>query len=65
MRLFIIREIRVIRCLETSSVTFNGEVNDVTVSEFVITNGKRFSGTVLYDGTSIPVKASPFGFPKS
>ena len=42
------------------SVTFNGEVNDVTVSEFVITNGKRFSGTVLYDGTSIPVKGVKF-----
>ena len=42
------------------SVTFNGEVNDVTVREFVITNGKRFSGTVLYDGTSIPVKGVKF-----
>ncbi len=42
------------------SVTFNGEVNDVTVSEFVVTNGKRFSGTVLYDGTSIPVKGVNF-----
>ncbi len=42
------------------SVTFNGEVNDVTVSEFVITNGKRFSGIVLYDGTSIPVKGVKF-----
>ncbi|MBR6140962.1 MAG: hypothetical protein IKQ37_04265 [Bacteroidaceae bacterium] len=42
------------------SVTFNGEVNDVTVSEFVVTNGKRFSGTVLYDGTSIPVKGVKF-----
>ena len=46
--------------MSSYSVTFNGEVNDVTVSEFVITNGKRFSGYVYYEGTNIPVKGVNF-----
>ena len=41
-------------------VTFNATSNDATVHEFTITNGRRFSGYVMYDGTSIPVKGVNF-----
>ena len=41
-------------------VTFNATSNDETVHEFIITNGKRFSGFVMFDGTSIPVKGANF-----
>jgi hypothetical protein len=46
--------------VDAYSVTFDAEVNDVTVSEFTVINGKRFSGYVTYDGTSIPVKGANF-----
>ncbi len=46
--------------VDAYSVTFDAETNDVTVSEFTVTNGKRFSGSVTYDGTSIPVKGANF-----
>ena len=42
------------------SVTFNATSNNEAVHEFIITNGKRFSGFVMYDGTSIPVKGVNF-----
>ena len=42
------------------SVTFNAHSNNETVHEFIITNGRRFSGYVMYDGTSIPVKGANF-----
>ena len=45
---------------DASSVTFDSEHNDRTVRDFVIINGKRFSGIVYYDGTSIPVKGARF-----
>ena len=46
--------------VDAYAVTFDAEVNDVTVSEFTVINGKRFSGYVTYDGTSIPVKGANF-----
>ena len=46
--------------VDTYTVTFDNETNDVTVSEFTVINGKRFSGYVTYDGTSIPVKGANF-----
>jgi len=42
------------------SVTFSAHSNDEEVHEFIVTNGKRFSGYVMYDGTSIPVKGANF-----
>ncbi len=41
-------------------VTFDATSNDQTVHEFIIKNGRRFSGYVMYDGTSIPVKGVNF-----
>ena len=41
-------------------VTFNAKSNNETVHEFIIRNGKRFSGYVMYEGTSIPVKGANF-----
>jgi len=41
-------------------VTFDATTNNVTLNEFTINNGKRFSGYVMYDGTSIPVKGVNF-----
>ncbi|MBP3776212.1 MAG: hypothetical protein J6I37_04420 [Prevotella sp.] len=46
--------------VDAYSVTFDNETNDITVSEFTVINGKRFSGYVTYDGTSIPVKGANF-----
>jgi hypothetical protein len=46
--------------VEDYSVTFNATSNNATVREFIITNGKRFSGYVMYEGTSIPVKGAHF-----
>ena len=45
---------------ERTSVTFNSESNEETTSEFTIINSHRFSGYVMYDGTSIPVKGAHF-----
>ena len=42
------------------SVTFDDKINDVTVHELTVINGKRFSGHVTYEGTSIPVKGANF-----
>ena len=42
------------------SVTFNAHSNDETMREIVVQNGKHFSGFVMYDGTSIPVKGANF-----
>ena len=41
-------------------VTFNATSNNETVHEFTIRNGRRFSGYVMYEGTSIPVKGANF-----
>ena len=41
-------------------VTFNATSNNETLREFTIENGRRFSGYVMYDGTSIPVKGVNF-----
>ena len=48
--------------LETDSysVTFNDHTNFYEVKAFVVTSGQRFSGYVMYDGTSIPVKGAGF-----
>ncbi|MBR0036612.1 MAG: hypothetical protein IJP70_03105 [Bacteroidales bacterium] len=46
--------------VESYAVTFNNESNDQTLREFVITNSHRFTGYVMYDGTSIPVKGARF-----
>ena len=43
-----------------STVTFDAHSNNVSMNEFTVTNGKRFSGFVMYDGTSIPVKGANF-----
>lgn len=40
--------------------TFNGEYNYQELPAFVITSGVRFSGYVMYAGTSIPVKGAHF-----
>ena len=39
---------------------FNGEYNYYMLDAFVITTGVRFSGYVMYAGTSIPVKGARF-----
>ena len=39
---------------------FNNETNYRQVHEFIVTNSHRFSGYVMYDGTSIPVKGARF-----
>ena len=41
-------------------VTFDATSNNETLREFTITNGRRFSGFVMYNGTSIPVKGVNF-----
>ena len=46
--------------VEDYQVTFDAHSNNEEVHEFIITNGKRFSGYVMYDGTSIPVKGVNF-----
>ena len=45
---------------ERTGVTFDAHSNDESLREIVIQNGKRFSGYVMYDGTSIPVKGANF-----
>ena len=45
---------------ERAAVTFNATSNDETLREIAILNGKRFSGYVMYNGTSIPVKGANF-----
>ncbi len=46
--------------LDPVEVTFDAASNNATVREFTITTGRRFSGYVMYDGTSIPVKGVNF-----
>ena len=43
-----------------TNVTFDAEHNDRTTDEFTVINGMRFSGFVMYKGTSIPVKGAHF-----
>ncbi len=45
---------------DTYSVTFNDESNDKSISEFTVINSHLFSGFVMYEGTSIPVKGARF-----
>ena len=44
----------------TTTVTFNAHSNDETLREFTVNNSKRFSGYVMYEGTSIPLKGANF-----
>jgi len=46
--------------VEDYNVTFNATSNNETLQEFIVTNGMRFSGYVMFDGTSIPVKGVNF-----
>ena len=46
--------------VESYAVTFDNRSNDETLHEFIITNSHRFTGYVMYDGTSIPVKGARF-----
>ena len=48
--------------LEVASyaVEFNNETNDRTLKDFIVTSSCRFSGYVMYEGTSIPVKGVHF-----
>ena len=46
--------------IDAVPVTFNATSNNQTLREFTIENGRRFSGYVMYDGTSIPVKGVNF-----
>ena len=46
--------------IEPVAVTFDAKSNNQTLREFTIENGRRFSGYVMYDGTSIPVKGVNF-----
>ena len=45
---------------DAASVTFDSKSNDEMLRDFIIIDGKRFSGLVWYDGTSIPVKGAHF-----
>ena len=45
---------------ERTGVTFNAHSNDETLREITLLNGIHFSGFVMYDGTSIPVKGANF-----
>ena len=42
------------------TVTFDSKKNDATIPEFTVINSHRFSGFVMYEGTSIPVKGAHF-----
>ena len=44
----------------TMPVTFDAKSNDEQLPEFIVTSGHRFSGYVMYEGTSIPVKGARF-----
>ena len=46
--------------IDPVQVTFNATSNNRTLREFTIENGRRFSGYVMYEGTSIPVKGVNF-----
>lgn len=39
-------------------VTFNDTINHRILNDFIVTSGYRFSGYVMYDGTSIPVQGA-------
>ena len=45
---------------DAATVTFDSKSNDATLRDFIIIDGKRFSGLVYYEGTSIPVKGARF-----
>ena len=46
--------------IDPVAVTFDATSNNRVLREFTIENGRRFSGYVMYDGTSIPVKGVNF-----
>ena len=46
--------------IQPMAVTFDATSNNRVLREFTIENGRRFSGYVMYDGTSIPVKGVNF-----
>ena len=41
-------------------ITFNATSNHEKLGDFIITSGFRFSGFVMFEGTSIPVKGAQF-----
>ena len=41
-------------------VTFNDSINYRELKDFIVTSGHRFSGYVMYEGTSIPVHGANF-----
>ena len=45
---------------DAATVTFDSKSNDATLRDFIVIDGKRFSGLVYYEGTSIPVKGAHF-----
>ena len=45
---------------DAATVTFDSKSNDAVLRDFIIIDGKRFSGLVYYEGTSIPVKGARF-----
>ena len=47
-------------CRDGLFVTFNSELNHYENKIFTVTNGVKFSGLVLYKGTSIPVQGVRF-----
>ena len=46
--------------IQPMAVTFDATSNNRVLREFTIENGRRFSGYVMYEGTSIPVKGVNF-----
>ena len=46
--------------IDPVAVTFDATSNNRVLREFTIENGRRFSGYVMYEGTSIPVKGVNF-----
>ena len=46
--------------IQPMAVTFDAMSNNRVLREFTIENGRRFSGYVMYEGTSIPVKGVNF-----
>ena len=46
--------------VDTYAVTFDVRSNYTELKAFVVTSGRRFSGFVMYNGTSIPVRGAGF-----
>ena len=48
------------RDLDQIGTTFNDSINHRKLKDFIVTSGYRFSGFVMYEGTSIPVPGVNF-----